>query len=145
MIETATKREPFRKILSENVEVLYGYKDAHALVRVCLPVIRVWYPVEIPAEAIIKFKTNFDDAYAYGIRPEAERTMGIPVKFEARSDCRGRWGYKDAHVELDFWRLVKWFQLDFTFEEFKLAKAAMDEAYMWAQLPVDVREMQGAV
>lgn len=141
-METATKREPFTKVLSENVQVLYGFKDAHAVVRVRLPVVRTWYSVEIPAESIVKFKTNFDDAHTYGLRPEAERTMKEPVQFEARSDCRGRWGYKDAHVEMDVWRLV-WFKLDFPFEEFKLAKAAMDEAHLWAQLPAEVREMQG--
>lgn len=143
MSATEAKREPFEKVLSENVTILYGFKDAHAVVKVRLPVIRTWYHVQIPSEAIAKFKRNFDDAYEYGMRPESERTLMEPVQFEARDDCRGRWGYKNAHVELDAWR-VFWFTLNFTFEEFKLAKAAMDEAHMWAQLPADVRQMQGA-
>jgi hypothetical protein len=146
MSDAAVKREPFLKQLSKNVQVLYGWKDAHARVRVWIPPsipIGFWYPVEIPAEAIVRFKTNFQDAYDYGLKPESERTLREPVPFEAREDCRGRWGYRDAHVELDFHRL-KWFTLEFPFEEFKLAKAAMDEAHLWASLPADVRELQGA-
>lgn len=139
----SAERKPFKKVLSENVEIEYGWKDAHAVVHVRLPIpLKPWYKVQIPADAIVKFKTNFDDAYAYGIRPEAERTMKEPLEFEARDDCRGRYGYKDAHVELGIWRLV-WVWLDFPFEEFKLAKAAMDEAYQWAGLPESVRELQG--
>jgi len=41
-----------------------------------------------PADAILKFKTNFDDAYVYGSKPESERTMEKPLEFEARHDCR---------------------------------------------------------
>jgi hypothetical protein len=141
--QKTVERQPFEKVLSPNVTLFYGFKDAHAVIRICLPVVRVLYPVEIPAEAIVKFKKNFDDAYAYGIRPEAERDMKGPIQFEARHDCRGRWGYKDAHVELDAWRLM-WFKLDFPFEEFLLAKEAMDAANLWAQLPEHVRAMQGA-
>jgi hypothetical protein len=146
----AVKREPFLKVLSENVEILYGYKDGHAVVRVRLPVpLRPWYPVPIPFEAIRRFKKNFDDAWRFGNLTEAEREAEIlkaeprlPLQFEARDDCRGRWGYKDAHVELDVKRVV-WFTLPFPFEEFKLAKAAMDEAYQWGELPAEVRELQG--
>jgi hypothetical protein len=69
--------------------------------------------------------------------------MTEPIEFEARSDCRGRWGWPDGHVELGIWKL-KWFWIDFRFEEFVLAKEAMDEAYLWAQLPEHVREMQGS-
>lgn len=139
-----TKREPFLKTLSENVNVQYGWKDAHAIVRVRLPIpLRPWYTVEIPADAILKFKTNFDDAYVYGSRPESERNMKEPLQFEARSDCRGRYGYRDAHVELGVKRLFVWIWLDFPFDEFVLAKKAMDEAYQWAQLPQDVRDLQG--
>jgi hypothetical protein len=142
--ETATKREPFQKILSENVIVLYGWKDAHAVVRVRLPIpLKPWYSVEIPADAILKFKSNFEEAYTYGQRPAAERIMEKPLEFEARHDCRGRWGYPDGHVALGVWRLI-WFWLDFPFDEFVLAKKAMDEAYMWAQMPEDVRKLQGA-
>lgn len=142
--EAAPKREAFRKVLSANVEVHYGYKNARALVRVRLPIpFRPWYSVEIPADSIVRFKRNFDDAHEFGLRPESERAkMENPAQFEAREDCRGRWGYQDAHVELDVKRGI-WITLTFPFDEFKLAKAAMDEAHMWAQLPADVREMQG--
>ena len=141
-IVDSAAREPFQKVLSENVTVQYGWKDGHALVRVRLPLPgRPWYPVNIPSDAIFKFKTSFDEAYAYGLLPEAERTRA-PVEFEARDDCCGRWGYRDAHVELGVRRIV-WIWLTFPFDEFQLAKKAMDEAYAWAQLPADVREFQG--
>lgn len=139
---TTTKREPFERILSPNVKVYFGYKDGHAHVRVRTPV-GIWYPVDIPADAILKFKQNFDRAHTYGLRPEAERTMEKPEEFEARYDCRGRWGYKDAHVELGVRQLV-WFWISFPFDEFILAKKAMDEAHLWAELPEHVREIQGA-
>lgn len=138
-------KEPFKKVLSENVEILYGFKDGHAVVRVRLPVpFRPWYSVKIPADAIVRFKTNFDDAHDFGVKPEKERILvKVPVQFQARDDCRGRWGYQDAHVELDVKRLLVWITLQFPFDEFKLAKAAMDEAHLWAELPSHVREMQG--
>lgn len=138
-------REPFRKTLSDNVEVLYGWKDAHAVIRVRLPLpLRPWYPVKMPSETILKLKDPFDKAFDYGSKPEAERNWAEPVQFQARDDCRGRYGYQDAHVELEVWYILKWVKLEFPFEEFKLAKAAMDEAYLWAQLPAEVRELQGA-
>lgn len=146
MSDTAVKREPFQKELSKNVQVFYGWKDGHARVRVWIPAnspIGIWYPVEIPTDAIVRFKTNFRDAYEYGMKPEAERTLKEPVQFEIREDCRGRWGYQDAHVELDVKRII-WITNLFPFGEFKLAKAAMDEAHLWASLPQDVRDLQGA-
>lgn len=136
--------EPFVKDLSPNVQVHYGFKDGHALVRVRLPIpLRPWYPVEIAAGEIIKFKEPFDRAHACGLLSEEERRRAGMTEFYARDDCRGRYGYADAHVELDVKRIA-WIKLEFPFDEFKLAKAAMDEAYAWAQLPEHVREYQGA-
>jgi hypothetical protein len=138
------KKEPFLKVLSEDVQVKYGWKDAHVVVRVQLPVpMKPWFPVEIQAKDIIRFKTPFHEAFVFGQKSEEERKKAKePVEFEARKDCRGRYGYPDAHVELEVWR-VRWIKLEFTFEEFKLAKGAMDEAYAWAQLPEEIRELQG--
>lgn len=142
----AVKRDPYEKRLSENVVVLYGWKDGHAVVKVRVPPgspVCVWYPVEVPADAIARFTRHFKDAHDHGLKPEPERAMPEPVQFQARDDCRGRWGYRDGHVELDVKR-VFWITLKFPFDEFLLAKAAMDEAKLWADLPAEVREMQGA-
>lgn len=137
-------REPFRKVLSDNVEVLYGWTDAHGVIRVRLPIpMKPWYPVSMPAETILKLKEPFEKAFAHGLLPEEERAKSGVVEFEARSDCRGRYGYRDAHVELEVWYLIKWVKLEFPFDEFKLAKVAVDEAYQWAQMPAEVRELQG--
>jgi hypothetical protein len=141
MTETAV-REPFRRDLSGNVHILFGFKDAHAVVYARLPIIRIWYPQNIPADAILGYKKVFDDAYTYGLKPPEERTLKDPVEIEIRSDCRCRWGFPDAHVELGVWRL-KWFWINFPFEEFILAKKAMDEVHMWAELPDNVRALQG--
>jgi hypothetical protein len=141
--ESVAKREPFERVLSENVTILFGYQDGHALVKARTP-IGVWYSVDVPAEAILKFKENFDQAYTYGMKPEGERTMKEHIEFEARYDCRGRWGYRDGHVELGVREMLIWFWITFPFEEFLLAKKAMDEAHLWAELPEDVRKMQGA-
>lgn len=146
MSETGTKREPFERVLSENVMIYFGYKDGHAEVKVRIPIyiplIGEWYRQQVPMDAIEQFKINFDDAFEYGRKPPHERKREEPVEFEARSDCRGRWGYDDGHVELGVWKL-KWWWIDFPFDEFLLAKKAMDEAHVWAQLPDHVREMQG--
>lgn len=151
MTDAAVKREAYRKILSQNVELSYGYKDAHGVAHVRLPVpFRPWYSQEIPKEAILRLKPSFDLAFDFGQKPEAERAAFLakdsaryPIQFEAREDCRGRWGYPDAHVELDFRKLGVWFTLPFPFEEFRLAKAAMDEIHLWASLPQEVRDLQG--
>ena len=150
MAETAV-RQPFLKVLSENVEILYGWKDAHCVARVRLPLpFRPWYSQEIPKEAILRLKPSFDDGFVFGSRPEAERAEAVakepsryPVQFQAREDCRGRWGYRDGHVELDFRKAGVWFTLPFLFGEFRLAKASMDEVHMFALLPEDVRSLQG--
>lgn len=136
---------PFVKVLSENVEVVYGFKDARALVRVRLPIpLRPWYPVSIKAAEIVRFKEPFTKAFHFGLKPDDERKKEKkPTEFQAREDCRGRYGYPDAHVELEVKRLA-WIKLEFPFDEFKLANAAMDDAHAWAQLPEHVRELQGA-
>lgn len=144
-METAeSKKEPFQKVLSDNVVVLYGWKDGHGVVKVKLPIPgRPWYSVEISADIILKFKTNFEDAYIYGCKPESERTLKNHVEFEARADCRGRWGYPDGHVEVSFRKMLIWVPVKFVFAEFVLAKKAMDEAHAWASMPQDVRDLQG--
>lgn len=137
-------KEPFVKNLSPNVQIVYGFKDAHAVVRVRLPIpLRPWYPVEIEPKDIMRFKEPFDRAYIFGMKPEAERKQGKVEEFQAREDCRGRYGFQDAHVELEVKRLA-WIKLDFPFEEFKLAKAGMDDVHAWALLPEHIRELQGA-
>jgi len=55
----------------------------------------------------------------------------------------GRYGYKDATSNSGVKRLLIWIWLDFPYDEFVLAKKAMDEAHQWAQLPQDVRDFQG--
>jgi hypothetical protein len=77
-----------------------------------------------------------------GRRPHPPRRLTQPIEFQAREDCRGRYGFPDAHVVLEVKRLA-WIAFEFPFEEFKLAKAAMDEAYAYALLPEDVRLLQG--
>lgn len=138
-------KEPYEKKLTDEVVVQYGWKDAHGVVKVQLPMPgKPWLKEEITADMILKFKKNFDDAFTYGSKPEAERDMKEPVQFEIRKDCRGRWGYKDAHVELDFRKALVWLPtVKFTFEEFVLGKKAMDEAHAWASLPEEVRALQG--
>lgn len=137
--------EPFVKDLSQNVRILFGYKDGHAVVRVRLPIpLRPWYPVDIQAKDIIRFKEPFDRAHEFGCRPESARIISAPIEFQAREDCRGRYGYPDAHVVLEVKRIA-WIAFEFPFEEFKLAKAAMDDAYAWALLPEHTRELQGTM
>lgn len=144
MVDSGAKKEPFLKNLSETAMVLYGFKDGHGVVKVKLPVPgNHWYSVDISVDMILKFKTNFEDAYQYGQKKASERTKKEPVEFMARSDCKGRWGYEDGHVELSVKKILVWIPIKFTWEEFLLAKKVMDEAHAWATLPEDVRKMQG--
>ncbi len=136
-------KEPYTKTLSENVNIQYGFQGGHVVVRVRLPIpLRPWYSVHVPSDSILKFKQNFDDGYVYGMLPESQRTRKKPVEFTARHDCRGRWGYPDGHVEIGVKKIV-WIWLKFPFDEFVLGKKAMDDAYLWACLPEDVRTRQG--
>ena len=143
MAETGVKREPFRKILSENVEVLYGWKDAHAVVRGRLPIpLKPWYPLTLTVKDLQVFKQTFKGALEFG---DGKSSLALvdPIQIEVREDCRVRWGYKDRHLELDLKRFGIWLKFEFTFEELKLGKLALDEACSWADLPEEVRNLQG--
>lgn len=143
MAETSTKREPFRKILSENVEVLYGWKDAHAQVRARLPIpFKPWYSLTYGVKDLQVFKQTFKGALELG---EGKSSLALidPIQIEIREDCRIRWGYKDRHLELDLKRLGIWLRFDFRFEELKLGKQALDDACAWADLPEETRNLQG--
>lgn len=132
MTDSPEKREPFEEILSRNVRVLYGFKDAHAVIHVKTP---VGIPVTVQAskDDIAKVKEHFEKAAVW---------FEGPVEVEIRSDARVRYGFADKHVELGVWKLV-WIWLSFPYEEFLLAKKAFENAHGWAQLPEDVRSLQG--
>lgn len=137
------KREPFKKELSENVIVLYGYKDAHVVVKARLPIpFKPWYPVKVSEKELVTFRATFAGAMSFG-----EGKSGLmlidPVEIEVMPDCKVRWGFKDLHLELGLKRFGLWLWFNFTFEELKLAKQALEEACQWQALPKETRELQG--
>lgn len=137
------KREPFKKVLSENVEVYYGWKDGHIKVRARLPIpLRPWWPMNVPAEDLATFKQTFRGAADFG-EGKSSLVLVNPIEIEVREDCKVKWGFHDRHLELSLKRIGIWMTFKFTFEELKLGKLALDEASAWAELPEETRKIQG--
>ncbi len=140
-----TKKEPFAKELSEHVKLLFGYKDARAELRVKPPGMPM-IPVKIPIERVEAIKKAFDEAFVWAMKPEEERKAG-KGDIERQLDDRGRakWGFPDGHIQISVRpvKLAPWIPLEIDRDELLKGKPAMDEVYAWAQLPKDVRDMQG--
>lgn len=137
------KREPFKKVLSENVEVYYGWKDGHVKVRARLPLpLKPWFSKKVPADLVKVFKQTFRGAADYG---EGKSSLALidPIQIEIQEDCRVRFGFQDRHLELSMKQLGIWMKISFTFEEIKLGLLALNEASAWAELPKETRELQG--
>ena len=138
-----SKKEPFRKVLSENVEVYYGWQDAHVDVKVRLPLpFKPWYTKSVPLDEVKVFKSTFRGAADYG-EGKCNLALVNPIDIEIQEDCKVRFGFHDRHLELSLKRLGVWLPFSFTFEEIKLGLIALNEASAWADLPEDVRKLQG--
>lgn len=141
-MKTKTK-EPFVRVLSENVEVYYGWADAHVVVKARLPIpFKPWFSKSVPADLVKLFKSTFRGAADYG-DGKSNLALVNPIDIEIQEDCRVRFGFKDRHLELSMKRLGVWLSLSFTFEEIKLGLLALDEAAAWAALPEEIRKAQG--
>lgn len=139
--ESGLKRDPFLDRLSPNVEVLYGFADAHATIKVRTPV-GVPVSVDVSSDDIARVKEHFEKAHAWSQLPTHERTGKDPVEVELRSDAKVKYGFADLHIELGI-RKVVWIWLNFPHEEFLLAKRAFENAHAWASMPREIRELQG--
>ncbi len=138
-----TKKEPFKRVLSENVEVYYGWKDGHAKVRVRLPLpLRPWWPLSVPAPKVKVFKQTFRGAADFG-NGKSSLVLLNPIEIEVDEDCKVKWGFPDRHLEMRLKRLGIWMPFSFTFEEIKKGLQALDEVVAFAELPEDVRNLQG--
>jgi hypothetical protein len=127
------KKEPFKKVLSENVEVYYGWKDGHVKVRARLPLpLKPWWPMDVPAKDVKVFRQTFRGASDFG---EGKSSLALvdPIEIEVREDCKVTWGFKDRHLELRLKRLGVWLPFNFTLEELKLGLQALNEASAWAE------------
>lgn len=74
-----------------------------------------------------------------------------PYVVDLSKGIKGRYGYKDAHVELEVsilpspWnKILKAYRQDFTFEEAKLLYAALGKAIEFGNLPDYQRQRDGA-
>jgi hypothetical protein len=133
---TATKREPFEKALSPKVRCRYGFKDAHAEIRVTAP-LGIVIPVSVTAAQITALKEVFEEALGW-TGGETERQLDPRAKI--------RFGFSDGHVDLCV-RLIAlspWIPLALTREELKSGKPVMEEVCLWAKLPQEVKYLQGA-
>lgn len=143
MSEEKVKKEPFKKVLSENVEMTYGWKDGHAVVRARLPILlKPWYSVQVESKDLLLLKQTFRGALDYG-DGKSSLILANPIEIEVREDCKVRWGFTDRHLEFGLKRLGMWLWFNFTFEEQKNGKLALDDACGWAELPLEVRQLQG--
>lgn len=137
------KKEPFKRVLSENVEIYYGWKDAHVVVKARLPIpLKPWFSKKVPADLVKVFKQTFRGAADYG---EGKSSLALvdPIQIEIQEDCKVRFGFQDRHLELSMKQYGIWMKLSFTFEEIKLGLLALNEASGWAELSKDVRDLQG--
>lgn len=145
MSDQKTKREPYKKVLSENLQLIFGFADSHAVVRARLPVpLRPWYSMRVQVETLKLFQSTFRGALDFG---EGKSSLALvdPIEIHVREDCKVRWGFPDRHLELSLKRFGLWLPpFSFTLEELKAGHAALNEACRWADLPEDVRELQGA-
>jgi hypothetical protein len=142
-MSASAQKEPFKKVLSENVEVYYGWKDAHVVVKARLPIpFKPWFSKKVPVDLVKVFKQTFRGAADYG---EGKSSLALidPIQIEVQEDCKLRFGFKDRHLELSMKQLGIWMTLSFTFEEIKLGLKALDEASAWAELPQETRDLQG--
>jgi hypothetical protein len=136
-------KEPFKKELSENVMVLYGYKDGHVTVKGRLPIpLRPWYPVNFSASELLAFKASFAGAMSFGAGKSGLMLVD-PIMIEVTPDCKVRWGFKDLHLEVGLKKIGIWLWFNFSYEELKLGKQVLEDACAWYALPKETRELQG--
>lgn len=150
MQETAKGREPFLKQLSEEVALLFGFKDARAELKVkALKAVPI--TIKVDAARIKVVKEAFDAAYGHAMARDADRKVGKGAEAETIVDrqlderARAKWGFADCRIELSvrMTKFLPWIPMTITKEELLTGKPAMDEVWAWAQLPEDVRETQG--
>jgi hypothetical protein len=137
--------QPFEKVLSDSTRVLFGWKDAHAEIKVKPPV-GPEVTVPVSPDQVERVKKLFDEAYLWAMKPEEERKAGVgarEVELEARA--RGRWEFPDGHIELRIRpiRLSPWIPIKIDQVELVAGKPVMDEVYAWKCLPEEVRTLQG--
>jgi hypothetical protein len=145
----ATK-EPFLKQLSEDVALLFGFKDARAELRIRL-IKAVPVTVRVDHTRIKVVREAFDAAYAHATARDADQKEAKEAPKEVVVDrqlderAKARWGFADCRIELSvrMTKFLPWIPMIITKEELLIGKPAMDEVWAWAQLPVDVREAQG--
>ena len=138
--------EAFERALSPKVKLFFGYKDARCELKVIAP-IGITVPATVPAPRIPKIKEIFDEAYQFNSKPEEDRKKaGGPWEREVEVRAKIAFGFPDGHVVISVRpaKIVPWLSVEITRDEHLQGKKAMDEVFMWYQLPADVREMQGA-
>lgn len=137
-------REPYKKDLSENVILLYGFRDAHAVVRARLPLpLRPWWSIPVEADRLKALRQTFRGALDFG-EGKSSLILANPIEIQVLEDCKVRWGFPDRHLELSLKRFGVWLPpFQFTFDELRSADQALDEICRWADLPDEIRELQG--
>lgn len=146
MKATTKDREPFLKQLSDEVALLFGFKDARAELKVkALKAVPV--TVRVDHTRIKVVKEAFDAAYSHAMARDADQKEAKETVVDRQLDerAKARWGFADCRIELSvrMTKFLPWIPMIITKEELLIGKPAMDEVWAWAQLPEDVREAQG--
>lgn len=76
---------------------------------------------------------------------DVQKSLRPPFEVDLSPKVKVRYGYKDAHVELEAKLPVGKFQKAFTVDEFRLGKGAFDQARMWADVPGFQRERDAPI
>lgn len=141
-----TVKEPYERALSPKVKLFFGYKDGRAELKVTTP-IGIVIPVSISITQISLIKRVFDRFYGWAKKTDEERLGGLGDAEEVLDDrCKARGEFPDGHVDLSVRpvKIAPWVSIGLSREEVLTGKPVMDEVNLWASLPEDVREFQGA-
>jgi len=145
MSDVATKKEPFLRVVSPQVKVLFGFKDARAELRVMTP-LKIEFPVTVPPDKVPPIKEAFDAAHAVAILSEEERAKVKETERVIEDRAKVLFGFPDGSGRICIrpFKLAPWIPIMIHREELIDGKKIMDEVLQWYHLPEEVRNLHGA-
>lgn len=154
---TIPLQPPFEFALSDNVVGIYGFKDAHAELKIKLPFplskVKESYTIPCTIEQILEFRKGVKKALEFGKLDPEERKRAAPsepFEFPIVDGVVGLYGFPDAHVGLrvklkfPFSVAKKYYEDSFTFEELSKLDEGIDKAVLFSKVPPEERDRIGA-
>ena len=130
-------KPPFEMTISAKVRVRYGFPDAHVELEAKLPIGKL---TKSFTEAEFRLgKDAFDKGRMWADVPEFQRERDAPPEpwmIALSEKVRVRYGFKDAHAELEvLLPFKKEYRHSFDETEIRQAQDAFRKAAAWADLP----------